>query len=412
MRLITVCFLILSMQLTAQDLRYVRYLVDTLCTEQMAGRGYVDDGVNKAATFLADQFDSLEVKPLNTQRFQPFVHPVNTFPEQATIRLNGQELVAGVDFLVNPFSPSHSGKYRVVRLDTTYIWHPERIRLEANTALLIDPVSVHNADGRSLRVGLVRALAEYAPIIDPVSKLTWSVGTATFKHPVIEIDQHNTNWQHADSVAMEVSAELISAFESKNVLGLIAGSDSTAEYVVFTAHYDHLGKMGEVIFPGANDNASGTAMLLDLARHFAKNPPKTNVLFMACAGEEAGLVGSKYFVEHPLIPLDSIRFLINLDLTGNGEDGITVVNGLLHEEDFHRLAKINSANGLVPKINARGPAANSDHYWFSKNGVPSFFIYTLGDRKAYHDIYDVPETLEFRGYEGLFNLVLKFVDQL
>ncbi len=396
----------------SQDLNYVRYLVDTLSSPTMAGRGYVDGGLEIAADFIAAQFDSLGIAPLFDQRFQPFDHPVNSFPQTPLVRIDEEELIAGEHFLVNGNSPDHSGSYRIVHLDTTYIDHPERIMLRTNVAYLVHPVSPHNRDGASKRAGMIRELSGHVSVIDPVQKLTWSVGTDPYTHPVIEIDKARTPWQGADSVTIRVEAEFLESFQSKNVLGWIEGSGDSEEVVVFTAHYDHLGRLGDVIFPGANDNASGTATLLDLARHLAENPLPYDVLFIAFAGEEAGLVGSKYFVDHPLIPLDRIKFLINLDLTGNGEDGITVVNGKMFEDDFYRLAEINSEYGYVSKIRARGSAANSDHYWFSKNGVPAFFIYTHGDRKAYHDIYDVRETLEFKGYEGLFELVVQFVLQL
>lgn len=396
----------------AQDLRYVHFLVDTLCSPTMAGRGYVEDGLEKAGDFIAYQFDSLGVDELDGKRFQVFNHPVNTFSKQPVLRIDGKELIPGSDFLVNAGSPALSGEFPVVQIDTTYIDRPEDIVLTGEAIYLIHPVSPHNRDGASKRAGLIRELAGFVPVIDPVEKLTWSVGTSVFAHPVIEVVQQNVAWKSASTVELAVQNEFVGDFTSRNVIGMIPGTEQTDRYVVFTAHYDHLGKMGDALFPGANDNASGTAMLLDMAAHYASNPPKFNVLFIAFAGEEAGLVGSKYFVDNPLVPLDRIEFLINLDLTGIGEDGITIVNGKMFEEDFHRLAEINSEQNYLPKIRARGSAANSDHYWFSKNGVPAFFIYTHGDRKAYHDIYDVPETLEFGGYEGLFGLVVKFVVEL
>lgn len=405
-------FVFTALVAQAQDLRYVNYLVDTLCSPSMAGRGYVDNGLKKSGDFLAAQFDSLGVDFLDGIRFQEFQHPVNTFPTHPVLRIDGKELVPGKDFLLNGSSTSLSGDFEVVQIDTTLLDNPGDIELTEGSIYVVHPVSANNRDGASKRAGLIRELAGLVPVIDPVEKLTWSVGTTTFAFPVIEVNQNNVTWKTAKTLDLSVQNEFIQNFSSRNVLGMIPGTEQTDRYVVFTAHYDHLGKMGDAIFPGANDNASGTAMLLDLAAHFASNPPKYNVLFIAFAGEEAGLVGSKYFVDNPLVPLDRIEFLINLDLTGNGEDGITVVNGKMFEEDFYRLAEINTANDFVPKIRARGSAANSDHYWFSKNGVPAFFIYTLGDRTAYHDIYDVPETLEFGGYEGLFKLVVEFVEEL
>jgi len=123
-------------------------------------------------------------------------------------------------------------------------------------------------------------------------------------------------------------------------------------------------------------------------------------------------LGSKYFTEHPLVPLKNIRFLVNLDLEGTGIDGITIVNGSIYSREFNILKQINNKGGLLPKIVSRGKAANSDHYFFSKNNVPAFYIYTLGGIKAYHDIYDVSSTLPMDKYSDIFTLMLNFNDVL
>jgi Zn-dependent M28 family amino/carboxypeptidase len=85
--------------------------------------------------------------------------------------------------------------------------------------------------------------------------------------------------------------------------------------------------MGEdTYFPGANDNASGISLLMNLAKYYAANPQEYSIGFICFAGEEAGLVGSHYFTENPLVSLKKVRFLLNTDLAGTGEEGITVVN--------------------------------------------------------------------------------------
>ena len=179
--------------------------------------------------------------------------------------------------------------------------------------------------------------------------------------------------------------------------------------IVFTAHFDHLGRMGEALFPGASDNASGTAMVLDIAEHYSKSIPEYDTYFIFFSGEEAGLIGSRYFVENPVFDLKKIKFLINLDLMGSAAKGITAVNGRLHEEEMKRMAKINTERNLIPKLKLRGKAANSDHYWFSERGVPAIFIYTEGNAKAYHDVYDTPENLDWANYEEVFTLLVEFV---
>ncbi len=164
----------------------------------------------------------------------------------------------------------------------------------------------------------------------------------------------------------------------------------------------------ETYFPGANDNASGVAFLLSLAKYYAANPQPYSMAFICFAAEEAGLVGSKYFTENPVVPLEQIRFLINIDMVGTGETGITVVNGSLHTREFGMLNRINDQKKYLPKINARGKAANSDHYFFSEKGVPAFFIYTQGGISAYHDIYDKASTLPLTEFPNLFKLFVAF----
>jgi len=216
-------------------------------------------------------------------------------------------------------------------------------------------------------------------------------------------------------VRFRVDAELIENYQSQNIIGFIKGKEVPDTFLVFSAHYDHLGMMGnEVYFPGANDNASGVAMLLELARYYAMpgNEPHYSIVFIAFGGEEAGLAGSKYYTQNPLFPLKRIKFLINLDLMGTGQEGMTVVNGTIFSKEFEKLRKINQQRNYLPQIKKRGEAANSDHFFFTEKGVPSFFFYTLGSPKHYHDIYDRPETLPLSGFKGVFMLILDFVEQL
>ena len=165
-------------------------------------------------------------------------------------------------------------------------------------------------------------------------------------------------------------------------------------------------------FPGANDNASGVAQVLSLAKYYAAHPQPYSMAFIFFSGEEAGLLGSKYFTENPLVPLKNIRFLVNLDLEGTGVDGITVVNATIFPKEFAMLKQINEKGKYMIKINSRGKAPNSDHYLFTENDVPAFFWYTQGGIAAYHDIYDISATLPMNKYEDMFKMILKFNDRL
>ncbi len=111
-------------------------------------------------------------------------------------------------------------------------------------------------------------------------------------------------------------------------------------------------------------------------------------------------------------PAPPNTFVTNVDLVGTGNEGITVVNATEFPKEFNLLNRINDSTKYLVKINARGKAANSDHYWFTEKGVPAFFIYTLGGIKAYHDVFDKAETLPLNKYNDLFKLIVNFNEKI
>ncbi|HVZ95813.1 MAG TPA: M28 family peptidase, partial [Chitinophagaceae bacterium] len=227
-------------------------------------------------------------------------------------------------------------------------------------------------------------------------------------YTAIEIDKHRFT-DIPVSYKMDIENKFINDFATANICGMVKGTEQPDSFIFITAHYDHLGGMGaDTYFPGANDNASGVTLLLSLAKYYAAHPAKYSMGFILFAGEEAGLVGSKYYTGHPVVPLKNIRFLINTDLAGTGDEGITVVNATEYPKEFALMTKINDENKYLVKINSRGKAANSDHYFFTEKGVPSFFFYTMGGIKAYHDVFDRAATLPMNEQPELFDLLVKF----
>ena len=132
------------------------------------------------------------------------------------------------------------------------------------------------------------------------------------------------------------------------------------------------------------------------------------MLFICFGAEEIGLLGSKYFTQYPNIKLKKIKFLVNLDLVGTGDDGIAIVNAIEQKKYVKRITKMNSKNHDFKRVKIRGQAPNSDHYWFGQHMVPSIFIYTLGGVAHYHDPLDRSETLLLSKTEQLMNLVVNF----
>ena len=217
--------------------------------------------------------------------------------------------------------------------------------------------------------------------------------------------------RHTEAIDIQFTHEWQPNLENRNVIGSVKGKRSDS-CIVFSAHYDHLGMQGNAQFPGANDNASGSSMILYLARYFSKHKPNRNIIFILFSGEEAGLLGSKYFTSHPTFDIAKIKMLVNIDIMGSAEKGITVVNGETFRKQFDLLRSINDKDSLIPEVKIRGKTKNSDHYYFSEMGIPSFFIYSMGGPGYYHDIFDKAASVSLTNYEQVAKLLIDFVAAL
>lgn len=422
------CFKGYSQDIVKPVYSLAKRIVDTLAAPGMHGRGYVNDGDKIAANYIKQQFAELGLKSFRDDYFQPFTFSVNTFPgkmEFGCIFQNKKELetfegVAGRNFIVAPDAPSINGLYPTIVFDSSYTTSPskfEKFRKKIKSDgvfVIIDDRGVTNKQKleyfKKVKNGYFGT-----HIIEPVSKLTWSVSQEVAKYVKIQVLADSFSFRAKGNVAINIENKFVESHATQNVIGYIEGSERPDSFIVFSAHYDHLGQMGSnVYFPGANDNASGCAMLLNLVNHYSKprSRPRYSVVFIAFAGEEAGLLGSKHYTENPLFPMRKIRFLINTDIMGTGDEGITVVNGSVFKKEFDALVEINKQKEYLKEVKIRGKAANSDHYHFSEKGVNAIFIYTMGGIKAYHDIYDKAETLPLNKFEDVFYLILKFMDYL
>ena len=178
----------------------------------------------------------------------------------------------------------------------------------------------------------------------------------------------------------------VRAFKSHNVIGKLEGSDpkSNSEYVIYTAHWDHLGRhselQGDQIFNGAIDNASGVASIIEIAAAFSKinPPPKRSVLFMATTAEEAGLLGAKFYAEHPLYPLGKTLADINLDsmnVWGKTRDIEDLSLGFSTLDDLLAAAAKQQGRKAMPDSRPdKGKIYRADNFEFSKVGLPSLYI--------------------------------------
>lgn len=416
--------ILLPLFLFSQDLDYVHTVIKKLASPEMDGRGYVDHGERKAAGFIADQFKNFDLKHLGSDYFQYFDMPVNSFPDGLALQIDKQVMVPGKDYIIGPGSPAIKGIFDSFPLPInkfsdlsdlfTYLKkNHDKIALVDYAEIQSDSIRKMISDFESFIrhdtiIGLTAlALVNYQP-------LQWSVSTVVDTTPVIYINS-SLDIVDVHRISLRIVNHFNPAYKTRNIIGFLPGLSEKDTFVVITAHYDHLGRMGKkTYFPGANDNASGTALMLDLARSFSEDSVKQkySLLFIAFGGEEAGLLGSVYFVNHPLIQLERIKFLINLDLAGTGDEGIRVVNGTEYPDKFNFLKNFNETHNLLPAVRSRGKACNSDHCPFYLHKVKCFYIYTLGGIKAYHDIYDRFSTLPLTAYNGYFVLLDSFIRHL
>jgi Peptidase family M28 len=193
-----------------------------------------------------------------------------------------------------------------------------------------------------------------------------------------------------------------------NVVALLRGSDPSLRdtYVVFSAHMDHVGvgrpdASGDSIYNGADDDASGTSAVLEVAEAFASlpTPPARSLVFLTVSGEEKGLLGSSYYADHPTVPLDGIVANINIDMIGrNSPDTVVAIGQELSSLGplVHRLAAAHTELGLIPTQDPwpeQGFFSRSDHFNFARKEIPAIFFFA-GTHEDYHRPSDHVEDID------------------
>jgi len=199
-----------------------------------------------------------------------------------------------------------------------------------------------------------------------------------------------------------------------NVVAVLPGTDPAiaSEAVVLGAHFDHVGQAGGVLHPGADDNASGTAVVVELARAFAASGGTARTLvFVLFSGEEIGLLGSGHYVRHPVVPLDRTVAMVNLDMVGRLRDGRLSVGGTDSASTL-RDAVTDAARGSGIQLAMRGtPYAPSDHVRFYDGGAPVLFFYT-GMHDDYHGPGDTADKINAAGMAEVATVVARLVTGL
>ena len=211
--------------------------------------------------------------------------------------------------------------------------------------------------------------------------------------------------------------------KGENVLGFIEGTDLKEELIIITAHYDHLGKHEDKIFNGADDDGSGTVATLEIAEAFMSakkegNGPRRSVLIMPVSGEEKGLLGSKYYTDHPIYPLENTVANLNIDMIGRVDDWhengdyVYLIGADMLSQELHDISEQTNDQYIGLELDYTFNAEDdpnryyyrSDHYNFAKNNIPVIFYFN-GVHEDYHKVTDTVEKIDFNKTQTITRLV-------
>ena len=423
-------------QVSSEIQKRLKADVSHLASDELEGREAGTAGAQKAADFIAARFKELNLKPLGDdnsylQSFQ-FTDKVQS---EVSLSLGKHQYSKSEHLFASQFSASSKvEKLELLRvnygIEAPEINYNDYADLEdlQGKAFVMDissPDGIHPhsayAAHHDLKTRIIKAQHKGAHAVILVNEGDMASNPLSdFKKlrndeiniPVVFVAgdalQH---LQNGTELSLSVEVNEVQKV-ANNVVALL---DNKANYtVVIGAHFDHLGYgasgslyRGEpAIHNGADDNASGTAGMLELARYYTKQKDeKVNYLFIAFSAEEKGLLGSNYFVKNSPIPTEDMAYMINMDMIGRLDSNTLVVNGVGTAPRFAGLDSLNCAGlKLILKESGSGP---SDHTSFYLKDVPVLRLFT-GSHEDYHKPSDDVEKVNFSGMEKVLSFVLNF----
>ena len=405
----------INMQLSAQDLTLYKRGVEELSSAKYQGRGYAEDGANRAGQWIAEEFARVGADEVT---YQPFTLDINTFPAKMEFSVDGAAMTPGVDFTLREFNPGIKGEFKLYYVDMDN-YDSEKMFADLATPEYDGAFVVcdfmfsfkHAADFRKLQSKSECSNAGLIYTWESPLKFYKAYGETVKEKPIIWVTPDFP--KNAKSIKLDIENEFLDDYECFNVVAKVEGKRHDRCYVL-TAHYDHLGKLGkDTYYPGAHDNASGTAAIITLASHYAQNRPEYDIYFIAFSGEDANLRGSVWYAEHPTIALSNIKYLVNLDMIGDNNPELYCEVSDEGMDGFALFEKINAEKSYFKALDRNKLADNSDHYPFAERGVPCiFFMNENGDAfKYYHTVYDTFDNAIFCNYEPTFKLIVEFIEK-
>jgi hypothetical protein len=410
----------------------MRITLSTLASDRFEGRGTAQHGGDITQKYIAAYLDSCGVTPANNKsRFQDinsiksfnvakrrFLVKNNDFPDdykyenlyyQDTV-LNIKEIIFIVQGSDAGIKPVNTANKTVMKLENTKYDFEGR---NPKTVIDIVPDFKPVTSKISERIYFTPAVSKYK-----YNRVNISVNLAdellkpagkTLKEIVDEVEKSGKSKVFTLKTSAAIHGNVVyQKLNVNNIIGIIEGSDLKNEYIVLSAHHDHMGIMDEEIYNGADDNASGVASVLEVARVLAKarkegNGPRRSVVILFSAAEEMGLIGSGYYVKNPLFPLADTKACINVDMVGRIDDKYKSTNGdyiyIVNDKAangnlFDHVRAANSDSIVINAEDLNSLFERSDHYNFAKNNIPAVLL-TSGLHKDYHTPEDDAELINF-----------------
>jgi len=425
--------------------------VSYLASDALDGRRTGTPGANDAARYIAGEFSRAGLTPANGKvERKPraiIASYLQTFPYVGRVELgknnvlstSGETFRAGEDWMPLGISANQTLDLTGIvnagyGITANELNHNDYKGTYSKTQVAVVRTGTPDGDnphGRFTTAGQLRfkvAAAQSAGVgalliisseddlkNEPLARLSYdNAGLAGI--PVAVISKQAAE-KLASAKELKLTTDVVRAeVPAYNVVGVLEGSDPVLknETIILGAHYDHLGRGGEgslaprsgEIHHGADDNASGTAGLIELARVFGAQRPKLKrtLVFIAFGGEEEGLLGSNYYVNHPLVPLDKTTAMINMDMIGRMKDSKLMIGGVGTATEWRPLlAKTDFS--LTLSDDGFGP---SDHSSFYSKQIPVLFFFT-GTHNDYHKPSDTFDKINYNDEARILNLVARIV---
>lgn len=352
---------------------------------------------------------------------QHFSHPLNAQRGAVELVVDGKRLVNTVDYTLKEFSPTYKGELDVVYLDNKFL-DPESFCKHMDSGKYRNKAVVLDWDKFKETMYTYPGIEVYKTYFVPLKNVGAIICKGEELLPYFKSRNHfntpmpvfmvDANFpDNARKVSINVEGEMVHN-DAHNIIAYIPGSKHPDKHFILACHYDHLGVCGEDIFYGANDNSSGSAMLLNLMRYFRKNQPEYSIVFIFFDSEENNLLGSFFYADNPLLPLDDIQFFLELDMIGDNGNTVVCQSSDAGIEGLEYLKKVNSGmENPFGKFQQDPFEDYADHYPFGLKGVPAMYMELNGDtNKNYHSPRDNFENFYSSNYNRVFTLVTGFIE--